>query len=171
MREHYATSICAEECSDMDQHRRRGGLNGSGGLGLPRLWLPMMLPLKRLELIFAAMSQDCWAEFFHAAKPARLSSASLEVKGISDMERNSPLFASSVPFCCTSVSFCPLLWLFWNLDLRTHTPAKGSELLQPSTSSATDPFLSWNNDRCWWGAIFDIHLRVQMHAISNFTKT
>lgn len=41
----------------MGQHRRRGGLGGSGGLGLPRLWLPMLLLPKRLELIFAAISQ------------------------------------------------------------------------------------------------------------------
>lgn len=142
---------------------------GPPGCGCPRCyswggWSSSLLPRAR----------DCWAEFFHAAKLAQLPLASLEIKGISDipMESNSALFVSSVPFCCTSVSFCPLLWLFWNLDLRhthTHQP-RASKLLRPSTSSATDPFLSRNNDRCWWGARFDIHLGVQRHAISDVTK-
>ena len=140
--------------------------------GFPGCGHPWCCSLESWELGFTAVSQGLTGGSSCAAKPAQAPQASLELEGFSDVftESSSPMFASSAPFRWSSASFCPLLWLFWNLALRHAHQWRGSELLQPSTSSAMDSFLSRNNDKCWWGARFDIHSGVQKHAISNFAK-
>lgn len=125
MREHYATGICLEDHPAVGQGGRRGRLDGSNGLGFPRLTTSHdAAPRGVWSSALLQRVGGQWTEISRAAKRAQTPQATLELKGISDTatESSSPLFESLAPFHCSPVSSYVSLLEF---TFERRAPAKG----------------------------------------------